>query len=111
VEQLLEAMFIQARAQFGEAIKGYWFHESELCPGCSVHPIGEIKYKGKDAISLNAFIYRARGILIGYFLCETCALYIFESAQRNPYQQTPLHAEIERNLIAAYTNHLKNLNA
>ena len=74
-------------------------------------PIGAIKFKGKDALAINAFIYRERGVLIGYFLCETCAKFIFKEAQKNPYKQTPLHTDIEQNLTAAYHKHLASLDA
>ena len=70
-----------------------------------------MKIKGKDALSLNVFIYRPRGVLIGYFLCQRCATHIFNEAQKNPYEQTPLHTDIEQNLIAAYHNHLASLDA
>ena len=111
VDELLHKMFTQAKVQFGDAVKAFWFYDGDLCPACTQRPIGAVKYKGKDALSLNAFIYREHGVLIGYFLCATCARQIFRSAQMNPYHQTPLHAEIERNLIVAYHNHLKKLDA
>jgi hypothetical protein len=50
-------------------------------------------------------------VLIGYFLCETCADFIFKEAQKNPYQETPLHADIERNLTTAYHKHLASRDA
>lgn len=106
VDEVMEKFFAQAKAQFGTAIHSFWFYEGDLCPGCAEHPIGVVKFKGQEALSMNAFIYRARGVLIGYFLCEFCAKYIFKESQKNPYHQTPLHAEIERNLIAAYLEHL-----
>jgi hypothetical protein len=111
VDEILGRMFAQARGQFGNAVKSFWFYEDDLCPGCLARPIGAIKMKGKKAVAINAFIYRPRGVLIGYFLCQVCATYIFEEAQKNPYKQTPLHADIERNLIAAYHTHLASLDA
>jgi|SRR3972149_1542350 len=109
-EDVLKAMFKQAKLQFGDAAKAFWFHDGDLCPACLQNPIGAIKFKGEDALAINGFMYRERGILIGYFLCEMCALYIHEQAQRHPYQQTPLHAKIESNLITAYHKHLSSLN-
>jgi hypothetical protein len=70
-----------------------------------------MNYKGKEAMSINAFIYRARGILIGYFLCGLCAAFIFEQSEKRPGVETPLHDKIEMNLIAAYHKHLASLNA
>jgi hypothetical protein len=108
-DELLGKFFAQAKAQFGDAIKSFWFYDGDLCPACTRHPIEVIKVKGEDALSLNVFIYRQRGVLIGYFLCETCARRIFRDAQKNPYTQTPIHAEIERNLISAYLSSVGKL--
>jgi len=104
-------MFAQAKAQFGNAVKSFWFYEGDLCPACLARPTGVIKMKGENAVAINGFMYRARGVLIGYFLCQTCATYIFEEAQKNPYKETSLHADIEQNLAAAYHKHLASLDA
>ena len=110
-EGIMNTLFTQAKTQFGNAIKSFWFYDGDLCPSCLHHEIGTVKFKGQDAMSINAFIYRQRGVLIGYFLCETCALHIFEEAEKKPYQQTPMHSMIEQNLIAAYHHHLASLDA
>jgi hypothetical protein len=110
-DQLLSTLFTQANAQFGDAVKSFWFHDGDLCPACMTRPIDAMTIKGRDALSLNAFIYRPHGVLIGYFLCKTCAGFIFKEAQENPYKQTPLHTEIERNLSDAYHRHLASLDA
>jgi hypothetical protein len=110
-DKLLSMMFAQAKAQFGDAVKSFWFYEGDLCPGCMARPIGVIKIKGEKAVAINAFIYRPRGVLIGYFLCQTCANYIFEESRKNPYKQTPLHTAIEQNLSAAHYRHLASLDA
>ena len=111
VDKVLSAMLAQARAQFGDAVISFWFYEGELCPGCLTRPIGVIRMKGENALAINGFIYRPRGVLIGYFLCQTCATYIFDEAQKHPYRQTPLHTDIEQNLITAYHQHLASLDA
>ena len=111
VEDIMEKLFRQAKAQFGNAIKSFWFYDGELCPSCLHHSIGAMKFKGQDALSINAFIYRQRGVLIGYFLCENCALHIFEEAEKKPYKQTPAHAIIEQNLTDAYHRHLASMDA
>ena len=110
-DSLMNIMFEQGKAQFGDAVKSFWFYEGELCPGCNLNPIGVVKFKGKDAVPINGFMYRERGVLIGYFLCGTCASYIHSEAQKHPYTDTPMHADIERNLIAGYHKHLSSLNA
>jgi hypothetical protein len=100
-----------ARKQFGDAVKGFWFYEPDPCPGCGF-PIDVLRHKGQDALSLNTFIYRPRGMLIGYFLCSMCAKQIFEAVERNPsIQTTPLHDVIERNLITAYQRYLASQDA
>jgi len=110
-DRILELMFSQGKAQFGDTMKSFWLYDGDLCPGCLARSIDKIKFQGKDALSINGFMYRPRAVLIGYFLCETCANYIFKEAQKNPYKQTPLHADIERNLAAAYHKHLASLDA
>ena len=110
-EKILELMFAQGKAQFGDAVKSFWLYSGELCPGCLARPIDKIKFKGKAALSINGFMYRPRGVLIGYFLCEACANYIFKAAEKNPYKQTPLHTDIERNLADAYLGYLSSLDA
>ncbi|MCK6583467.1 MAG: hypothetical protein HUU11_02780 [Anaerolineales bacterium] len=110
-EKILELMYAQGKAQFGDAMKSFWLYDGDLCPGCLARPIDRIKFKGKDAVSINGFIYRPRGVLIGYFLCEVCAKYIFKEAEKNPYKETPLHADIERNLADAYLRYLSSLDA
>jgi len=104
-DAMLAQLFLQARMQFGNAIKGYWFYGPDPCPGCG-RTIDAIKLKGKDALSLNAFIYRERGILIGYVLCSRCAKQIFQADKVNPGKQLPLHKTIETNLIKAYLQQL-----
>jgi hypothetical protein len=110
-DALLAELFTRAKAQFGAAVKSYWFYGGDTCPGCGSRQIEPLKHKGKDALSLNAFIYRERGVLIGYLLCRQCAKDIFRAARKNPYQQTPLHTTIEQNLIKAYRQHLGTLDA
>ncbi len=107
LDELMRAFYAQARAQFGSAIKTYWFYDGSLCPGCSHATDGVVKFKGKDALSLNAYIYRERGVLIGYLLCKTCARTIHTAAQKNPYRQTPLHTQIEQFLNAAYIHYIR----
>ncbi len=104
-DAILGQMLALAKAQFGDAVKGAWFYEPNPCPGCGF-PIDVIQHKGQDPLSLNTFIYRPRGMLIGYSLCSLCAKEIFQAAKRTPGVQTPLHDVIERNPIAAYQRYL-----
>lgn len=111
-EKILELMYAQGKAQFGDAMKSFWLYDGDFCPGCLARPIDKIKFRGKEgALSINGFIYRPRGVLIGYFLCEVCANYIFKEVEKNPFKQTPLHADIERNLADAYLKYMASLDA
>ncbi len=108
VDQVLIQMFAQAHAQFGKVMKGYWFYEPDTCPGCG-RRVDAMQYKGKEALSVNAFIYRKRGILIGYLLCNHCANEIHRSAEKRPGVQIARHDIIEETLSAAYEAHMNRL--
>ncbi len=110
INNALEQMFRQAQRQFGDAIKYHWFNDGEVCPGCGSN-LDFIKVKGGNAMSLNAFIYRKRRVLIGYLLCSRCAKKIFGAAKLNPYKQIPLHDDIETNLAKAYEGYMRSLDA
>lgn len=106
ISDLLEQIFFQAKMQFGSAIKSRWLHDGDGCPGCG-REIKAMKFKGKNALSLNAFIFREHGVLIAYLLCGKCARYIIRESEKNPFGgQTKLHSEIERNLKQAFLKHL-----
>jgi hypothetical protein len=109
-DAILAPLFARAKAQFGSAIRSYWFYSGDSCPGCGF-PVDVTIYKGKEALSLNAFIYRPRGVLIGYLLCGICAQQIFQAAEKKPLAQTPLHTVIEQNLTRAYQRYLASRDA
>ena len=111
VEEILSLMLEQGKRQWGDAVKSFWFYDGDLCPGCMARPVGTVKIKGREGLPINAFIYRPRGVLIGYFLCGKCASFIHSEAAKNPFKQTPLHADIEKNLIEAYNRYLMSLDA
>jgi len=100
VNEVLEQLYIQAKMQFGSAIKSRWFYDRDGCPGCG-QEIGTMKWKKKKALSLNAFIYREHGVLIGYLLCGKCGKEVMAATQN-----LPLHADIEKNLKQAFLRHL-----
>ncbi|HYJ90723.1 MAG TPA: hypothetical protein VEV84_05400 [Pyrinomonadaceae bacterium] len=100
IADLLEQLFRQAQMQFGSAVKSHWFYDRDGCPGCG-QEIDTVKWKKKKALSLNAFIYREHGVLIGYLLCGKCAKQVI-----NATQNLPLHSEIEKNLKQAFLRHL-----
>ena len=108
IDAAMTQALMQVHAQFGDAIKSHWFNESEICPDYG-RQVGYIKHKGKDAISLNFFIHRKPGVLIGYFLCDRCQKEIFRAAKRNPGVQIARHDAIESNLVTAYQQHMSTL--
>ncbi|MBP6469078.1 MAG: hypothetical protein KBE23_02840 [Chloroflexi bacterium] len=108
IENVLISVFLQAREQFGNAIKSYWFYESDSCPSCG-YKLTRFKKKREDMLSINTFIYRQRGVLIGYFLCGRCAQKVHLDAKRNPGVQTSVHDRIEETLVAAYHKHMNAL--
>ncbi len=110
IERALIQMFAQAHAHFGNVMKGYWFYELDSCPGCG-RPVDAMRYKGKEALSMNAYIYRKRGVLIGYLLCNRCANETHRSAQKRPGVQIARHDIIEKTLGEAYEAHMNKMDA
>jgi hypothetical protein len=102
VEDIINMM----KAQFGNAVKAYWFYDGDLCPCCSLRPIDEMMYDNQKALSINAFMYRERGVLIAYLLCGQCGQ---EIIAKRPKEPTNKHKAIEDNLVSAYMRHLKSL--
>lgn len=96
------------KSHFGNAAKAFWVYDGELCPCCLTQPIDIMIYKGKKALSVNAFMYRERGVLIAYLLCGQCAESIMAQSKNGP---TSMHTSIEKNLINAYLHHMDSLNA
>jgi hypothetical protein len=105
IEEMLDQLFIQSQIRFGSAVKSRWMYDGDNCPGCG-REVKTMKYKGKDSVSLNAFIYREHGVLIAYLLCGKCAKYIFKESEKDPHSQTELHDQIEKNLKQAFVRHL-----
>ena len=105
IENLLDQLFRQAQTQLGTGVKGRWLHDGDGCPGCGKE-ITVTKYKKQDALSLNAFLYRDHGVLIGYMLCGKCATHILREAEKRPSGKLAIHEVIERNLKQAFLKHL-----
>ena len=96
ISDLLELLFSQAKMQFGSAVASRWLYDGDGCPGCR-REVKAMKFKGKNAMSLNAFIFREHGVLIAYLLCGKCARYILRESEKNPFGgKTSLHGEIEK---------------
>ena len=100
--------------QFGHVAKSFWFYDGDLCPCCLANPIDEMIYQGKKAVSINGFMYRGKGVLIGYPLCGKCANEIMVKCRDKRAQaagKTDMHDGIEHNLISAYQRFISSLNA
>ena len=101
-----EGIIDMMKAQFGRAVKAYWFYDGDLCPCCLSRPIDEMVYNDQRALSINAFMYRERGVLIAYLLCGQCAQKLMAQASKEP---TSMHKAIENNLVSAYLYHVNSL--
>jgi len=97
------------RAQFGDAMKGYWFYENPVCPCCHAKPIDFVTYKGQKALSINGFMYRAKGILIAYALCDSCTMQVHK--MKPGAEKSSQHKSIEETLAAAYNDYLRSLDS
>jgi hypothetical protein len=72
-----EGIIEMMKAQFGNAVKAYWFYDGDLCPCCLTRPIDEMIFEGKKALS--------------------------------PKEPTPMHKDIENNLVTGYLRHVNSL--
>ena len=102
---LFDQIFHQVKMQIGSAVRSPWFYDGDGCPGCGSE-ISTMKFKKKNALSLNAFVFREHGVLIGYLLCGKCAKHIMKNSEKDPLVPTALHAEIEKRLKAAFLKQL-----
>lgn len=93
------------KAQFGNAVKAYWWYDGDFCPCCLTRRIDAMIYEGKEALSINGFMYRERGVLIAYLLCGKCAEKL---VAEKPTKPTSMHKAIEENLVSAYLLHLNS---
>jgi len=107
-EETLNSILNTMKAQFGSAVKYFWVYDGDLCPCCFTNEIDELTYSGHKSISINAFMYRERGVLIAYLMCGECAKEIIAKSKDGP---TKKHQSIEKNLIEAYHNYLNSLDA
>ncbi len=100
------------QALFANQVKGFWFYDSDLCPGrLQSLEKDAMDFTEDDAISLVSYIYRERGVLLGCILCRSCMARLGEQKRLHPEEEAPLQETILENLIAAYHKHLQSLNA
>ena len=105
ITDVIDMLFAQAQMRFGNLIRSHWVYDRDDCPGCG-QKISTMKFKKKNALSLNTFIYRDHGVLIAYLLCGKCVKYIFDRSHEDPNTQTELHDKIEVSLKKGYISTL-----
>jgi hypothetical protein len=88
-DEILSLMPAQGERQWGNAVKSFWFYDSDLCPGRMAPPVGAMKIKGGQGLPINAFIYRPRDVLIGYFLVENAP--VLSTARQRKIPSNKLH--------------------
>jgi len=96
------------KARFGNSAQGCWVYSDDLCPGCQVNNIGDFYIKGERQVSINAYMYRNRGILIAYLLCGHCAMQVIDNSSK---ENQSIHEKIEKTLGKAYERYLRSMNA
>ena len=109
-EEILTMLFEDARLHFGDAIRGHWFYGHPGCPGCG-SDVDAFERDGESLLSINAFIHRKAGVLIGYFLCRLCYETVQTAVRKNPFRRSKVHAAIETSLVSAYDAYLQSLDA
>lgn len=95
ITELLDDLYFRLKMQLGDVVKSRWFYEGDGCPGCG-SKISTMKFKKKNALSVNTFIFREHGVLIAYLLCGKCARHIFKESETNPHGKLAIHDEIEK---------------
>ena len=94
-----EALVAMNRAQYGHLFQTHWMYNDEWCPCCARRKIEAWTRPVNPTLSLNTFLYNEEQVLIGYRLCQVCALDLIETLQR---RKALMHQRIERCLMAAY---------
>jgi len=95
IEALLDHVCTQSKIQFGDAVESTWIYDRKNCPGCGKG--ASYKSRPGKALSINAFLYRPQGVLIGYILCKKCGVKV-----RRTTRKALLHTTIEHTLSNAY---------
>jgi len=97
---LLDQVYAQSKIQFGEAVESSWLYAKKNCPGCG-KGVSHKSRPGKT-LSINAFLYRPQGVLIGYILCKKCGTKVCRTTRK-----ALLHTTIEHSLSNAYLADMK----
>lgn len=107
-EDFFEGAMRMMRAHFGSAARAVWVCDDELCSCCGKRKIDLMMYQGQEALSINAYMHRERGVMIGYLLCGECALDVMTESEGGAGK---LHQAIEKNLERAYARFLNSHSA
>lgn len=105
ITELLDDLYFRLKMQLGDLVKSRWVYDGDGCPGCR-SKISTMKFKKRNALSVNTFIFDEHGVLIAYLLCGKCARHIFKESETNPHGNRAIHDENEKNLKQAYLKKL-----
>jgi hypothetical protein len=94
-----EEMVAWHKTRYGHLFTTSWMYRDAWCPCCGKRRVAIWETDGQYMASLNGFIYNERQVLIGYLLCQACALALIETSEQ---RKIVMHQRIERCLIAAY---------
>ena len=94
-----EEMVAWNKARYGHLFTTSWMYRDEGCPCCGKRRVAIWEADGQYMASLNGFVYNEQRVLIGYLLCQVCALALLETSEQ---RKVVMHQRIERCLMAAY---------
>ncbi len=94
-----EEMVAWHKTRYGHLFTTSWMYSDPGCPCCGKRKVAIWETQGQYMASLNGFVYNEQRVLIGYLLCQVCALALLETSQQ---QKVVMHQRIERRLMAAY---------
>jgi hypothetical protein len=94
-----EEMVAWHKTRYGHLFATSWMYRDAWCPCCGKRRVAIWETQGQYMASLNGFIYNEQRVLIGYLLCQACALALLETSKQ---RQVVMHQRIEGCLIAAY---------
>jgi hypothetical protein len=94
-----EEMVAWHKTRYGHLFTTSWMYCDEWCPCCGKRRVAIWETDGQYMASLNGFVYNEQRVLIGYLLCQVCALALLETSEQ---RKVLMHQRIERCLMAAY---------
>ena len=75
ITELLDDLYFRLKMQLGDVVKSRWVYGGDGCPGCGLK-ISTMKFKKKNALSVNTFIFGEHGSIDRLFVVRTmCTAY------------------------------------